>query len=180
MGTIWKKFRFQRVLVEIYAWFEVFFSFIPGQIGVIVRRGFYKCFLGAVGKKFTIGMFSRIQQPQAVFIGDNISFNDRAWIAANDKNGQIFIGNDTIIGPNCIIHTGNHKYSNRELPIAKQGYEFKTVKIGNGVWLGSNVVVLQSVKLSDGAILAAGSIVTKNVEAFSIFGGVPAKKIKEK
>ena len=50
--------------------------------------------------------------------------------------------------------------------------------IGNDVWIGSNVIILPGVKVGDGAILSAGAVVSKNVEPYSIVGGVPAKHIK--
>ena len=54
------------------------------------------------------------------------------------------------------------------------------VIIGNDVWIGSNVVILQGVTIGDGAIIAAGAVVNKNVEPYSIVGGVPAKEIKKR
>ena len=54
------------------------------------------------------------------------------------------------------------------------------VHIGNDVWIGSNVIVLQGVTIGDGAIIAAGAVVNKDVEPFSIVGGVPAKKIRNR
>ena len=54
------------------------------------------------------------------------------------------------------------------------------VVIGNDVWIGSNVVILQGVKISDGAVVAAGAVVTKNVEPYTIVGGIPAHTIKKR
>lgn len=65
--------------------------------------------------------------------------------------------------------------------MSKKNYfeEYPTkVEIGNDVWIGANVIITKSIKIGNGAVIAAGSIVTKDVDAFSIVGGVPAKKLK--
>ena len=54
------------------------------------------------------------------------------------------------------------------------------VKIGSDVWIGSHVTILEGVEIGDGAIIAAGAVVTKDVEPYTVVGGVPAKKIKER
>ena len=69
-------------------------------------------------------------------------------------------------------YEGNHPFR------ASKIRDNKPVEIGNDVWIGANVVILPGVKIGDGAILAAGAIVTKDVEPYSIVGGVPAKHIK--
>lgn len=170
----------RRVKIEIYVWLEALFRGVPGVWGIWLRRANYKSRFRKCGKNFRIGIGSRIQQPKAIYIGNNVSLNDYAWIAANQKNGEIFIGDNTIVGPRCILHSGNHIYSAPQIPIQKQGYKFAQIHIGKDVWLGSNVTVLQGVEIGDGAVVAAGSVVVKNVEPFTIVGGIPAKKIKER
>lgn len=161
----------------MFRYFEMFFSLVPGFLGFKLRRILYKNALRTCGLDFRIGVFSRIQQPQSVSVGNHVRFNDNAWIAANDNGGEISIGNNTIIGPRVILHTGNHLYKDRNVPVWKQGYRFKPIIIKEDVWLGSNVTVLQGVSIEKGSIIAAGSVVTKDVEEYTIVGGVPAKKI---
>lgn len=170
----------KRLLIEIYVWLEAILRNIPGAIGVFFRKINYKIWLGSCGDNFRIGIYSRIQQPGALYLGKNVSFNDFAWIAANNKNGQIYIGDNSIVGPRCTIHSGNHIYDNTELPISKQGYRFAQIHIGSDVWLGANVTVLQGVSIGNGSVVAANSVVTKDVEPFTIVAGIPAKKIKDR
>jgi acetyltransferase-like isoleucine patch superfamily enzyme len=165
---------------EVYRWLEMLLSLIPGFIGFNLRRVLYTRSLKSCGNVFRIGVFSRIQQPQAITIGDHVSFNDGAWIAANDNGGEISIGDNTIVGPRVILHSGNHIYKDKTVPVWKQGYHFKPIVIKDDVWLGSNVTVLQGVTINKGAIVAAGSIVTKDIDEFAIVAGVPAKKIGER
>jgi acetyltransferase-like isoleucine patch superfamily enzyme len=75
----------------------------------------------------------------------------------------------------------DHDYKNSGLPIIFSGRSiFKPTKIGRDVWIGAHTIVMTGVTIGDGAIIAAGSVVTKDVDEYSIYGGVPAKKIKNR
>lgn len=170
----------ERIKTEVFVWGEALLALLPGAFGNWIRSLYYGIFLGSVGRKFKIGAWSRIQQPNAIIIGNRVSLNDRAWVAANINGGKIYIGDDTIIGPNCVIHSGNHIFLDKSIPVWRQGFKFKEIKIGRDVWIGANVTILQGVIIDDGAVIAAGSVVTTNVDPYSVFAGVPAKKIKER
>lgn len=78
------------------------------------------------------------------------------------------------------MHTENHKYSLKDVPIFDQGYEKgQNIHISKGAWIGANAVILPGVQIGKNAVVAAGSVVTKNVEPFTVVAGVPARKIKE-
>lgn len=164
-------------MVELYAWTEAILAPVPGMLGKFLRRKNYSYWFGQAGEGFNAGINTRIQSPNAVFVGDNVGFNDRAWVAAHPNGGQIYIGSNTLIGPNCVLHTGNHIFTDRKIPIRKQGHEFASINIGDDVWVSANVTILKGVSIGKGAIIAAGSVVTKSVEPFQIVGGVPAKVI---
>ncbi|MBO5676387.1 MAG: acyltransferase [Bacteroidaceae bacterium] len=87
------------------------------------------------------------------------------------------VGKGTIIGPRFTVHTANHKYEGNALPY-DEIYEAKTVIIGPNVWIGSDVTVLPGKVVGEGAIVAANSVITKDVPAFAVVGGNPAKIIK--
>ena len=86
---------------------------------------------------------------------------------------QIEIGENVIISENTIIRdSDNHE-------IVREGYEMsKPIKIGNHVWIGVNATILKGVTIGDGAIIAAGAVVTNDVPAHTLVGGVPAKIIR--
>lgn len=170
----------KRITKEIFVWIESILSCVPGFVGFKVREWNYKFWLGRCGRGFRIGLRARIQSPEALHVEDNVSFNDRAWIAANPKGGRIFIGNDVLIGPNCVLHTGNHVFKERNKTIKSQKHEFGEIHISDDVWLAANVTVLKGVKIGKGAVVAAGSIVTKDVADFAIVAGVPARQIGER
>ena len=83
------------------------------------------------------------------------------------------------MGPGVKIFSSNHG-SSRDMPMLDQPFTEKDVTIGNDVWLGANSVVVAGVTIADGALIAAGSVVTKDVLAYQIVGGVPAKVIGER
>lgn len=109
------------------------------------------------------GMNTKIGK--GTFINMGCSFQD--W-------GGIEIGDKCLIGHNCTICTVNHSQN----PDNRGDMICSPVKIGNKVWVGANVTILPGVSIGDGAIIAAGAVVTKDVEPATIVGGVPAKKIK--
>jgi maltose O-acetyltransferase len=93
--------------------------------------------------------------------------------------GGIHFGSNVICGEGLRILTFNHNYEGSELPYGKE-IVLKSVKIQDNVWIGSWVTILPGVTIGEGAIVAAGSIVTKNVDPCAIVGGNPAKLIKER
>lgn len=109
------------------------------------------------GKNITIG--------KNVFINSGCRFQDQ---------GGIVIGDGSLIGHNVVIATVNHALE----PHMNRKNHYAPVHIGNNVWIGSNVTVLPGVSIDDWAVIAAGAVVTKDVEAYTVVGGVPAKLIK--
>ena len=73
----------------------------------------------------------------------------------------------------------NHRIK-KGVNINLQDHDKAPIKIGNDVWIGAKAMILKGVTIGDGAIIAAGSIVTKNVESNAVYGGMPAKKISER
>ena len=115
-----------------------------------------------------------ILNPQKVSIGDEVTFNHDASIVA--KTEAITIGDRVRISTGAkIIGTG----LNAEV-IAGESRQHHSapIHIANDVWIGANSVITQGVSVGKGAIIAAGSVVNKDVEAMTIVGGVPAKVIK--
>lgn len=109
--------------------------------------------------------------------GKNIKIGERVFINSGCKfqdQGGIKIGNDVLIGHNCVIATLNHAIE----PNHRADMIPAPVEIGDKVWIGANVTILHGVKIGDGAIIAAGAVVNKDVPSRSIVGGIPAKVIK--
>lgn len=102
---------------------------------------------------------------QNVFINAGCRFQDQ---------GGIFIGDRTLIGHNAVITTINHC-----LDVERRANMIpQPVHIGSDVWFGANVTVLPGVNIGDGAVIAAGAVVTKDIPSRTVAAGVPAKVIK--
>ena len=114
------------------------------------------------GPSITIG--------NTVFIGSGCEFNITEGIT---------IGDDTLIASGCRFIDHDHGTSIQQLMHSQKGVA-SCITIGNDVWLGCNVIVLKGVQIGNGAVVAAGAVVTKSVPAFEIWGGIPAKKIGER
>lgn len=71
-----------------------------------------------------------------------------------------------------------HNIERTDIPMGQQGMRVSEVVIGNDVWIGMRVIMMPGVKVGDGAVIGAGSVVTKDVPDFAIVGGVPAKVIR--
>lgn len=110
-------------------------------------------------------------------IGNGVKFN-RNVMLNSDKGGQIYVGDDVLFGPNVVVRAANHNYLNPKIKIKDQGHTGGKIEIANNVWISANVTILANVKIGTGAVVAAGAVVTKDVRAFSVVAGVPAREIK--
>lgn len=120
--------------------------------------------------------------PNGTIFGDGTRINGKCVIKGA---GKVIFGNYCAVGEELRIISSNHDISDINLQFALQkriGLEInpisKSVIIGHNVWIGDSVIVLPGIKVGNGAILAAGSIVTKDVPPYGVVGGCPAKVIK--
>lgn len=93
-------------------------------------------------------------------------------------HGGLTIGNNVLIAGHCHIVAGNHRFEDTHTPMMAQGIDSRGIVIEDDVWLGAGVKVLDGVRIGTGSIVSAGAVVTRDVEPYSIMGGVPAKLIR--
>ncbi|GAB7027938.1 CatB-related O-acetyltransferase [Geotalea toluenoxydans] len=124
----------------------------------------------------------------------NVDLGDFTYIASGTKINNAILGKFCSIGPDILIGLGKHPANTfvsthpiffstlgqAQEVLCDRDYfdEFAPVAIGNDVWIGARAIILDGVTIGDGAIIAAGSLVTKDVPPYAIVGGVPAKVIK--
>lgn len=135
-------------------------------------RGFaVGLYVDACGKNVDVGR--KVKLSARLRLGDRSSVGDFSHL-----QGDITIGNDVMMAPNCALIADNHRHDDLTRPMNTQGTVSQKIVIGNDVWIGYGVIILPGVTIGDGAICAAGAVVTKNVPACAVVGGNPAKIIK--
>jgi len=113
-----------------------------------------------------------------IILGHDIRIQPYSCVWAS-PNSKIAIGDHTGIGPGTMIFSSNHQLEPGS-PYHLQPWTERDVIIGKDVWVGAASVILPGVTIGDGCVLAAGSVVTKDIPANTIVGGVPARAIKSR
>ncbi len=145
---------------------------------------FHYTHVGEVGK-LTLGREVRyapnvsFANAERITIGDRTRVGARTALWAGDHAGAISIGSDCNFGPNCFVTASNYGIE-AGTPFLDQAKVDADIVIGDDVWFGTGVVVLAGVTIGSHCVIAAGSVVTRDLPPNSIVGGVPAKVIRER
>lgn len=161
-----------------------------------------------IGRGVCIGTSSVLEGRNAIgartrFIGSHLGF--ASYISSSSNVQNIKIGKYCSIGPNISTIHGRHptrdfvsthpvffslgkhigfSYTTKQLfdefPKPSENNSSYTTTVGNDVWIGANVLIIEGVKIGNGAIIASGSVVSRDVPDYCIYGGVPAKKIRNR
>ncbi|SCB61794.1 transferase hexapeptide (six repeat-containing protein) [Rhizobium aethiopicum] len=110
-----------------------------------------------------------------VVLGDDCSINPYACVS-----GKVTCGNGVRIASHASIVGFNHGFDDPALPIHRQGVVSLGIVIGDDVWIGANCVILDGVTIGNGAVIAAGAVVTGDIPAMAIAGGVPARVLRNR
>ena len=117
------------------------------------------------------GSKARVDYPWNVSIGHS-SVDNGAWVYALAK---ITIGDNVCIGEDVRLLTGSHDVESPHFDLV-----IKSITVGDNVWIATGAIILPGVKIGEGAVVAAGAVVTKDVEPWTVVGGNPAKFIKKR
>ena len=111
-------------------------------------------------------------------VGDGVTLGPNMRVMCY---GGLTIESHVLLGPDVVFIDTNHRYDDIDTPIAKQGLANpRPITVRQGAWLGARVMVLPGVVIGENAIVAAGSVVTKDVEPYAVVAGNPAKLIKRR
>jgi len=137
-----------------------------------------------------------ILQSQMVSIGSNVKFYPGVYVSPCNKDiiigsythfatysilyGPLEIGNYCAIADHVVFASIGHGYDSVSIPFVKQPSVQKKIIVEDNVWIGANSVIIQGVRIGTGSIIGAGSVVTHDVEPYSVVGGVPARIIKKR
>lgn len=140
----------------------------------IIKNSLKKC-----GKKFRFSPNSVFSDHRLIEIGDNVFFGERTII---NTGILVKIGNNVMFGPDVMIIAGDHNVSEIgiQMRYIKSGGKNLPVILENDVWVGARVLILKGVKIGEGTVIGAGSLVTKEMPPYSICFGSPCKFIKQR
>lgn len=140
-----------------------------------LRRSFAEC-----GHNVTLGRHSEVSGAGNIYMGHDVYLGPRTTLLTT--RAKIRIGDYVMSGPNLTVISGDHRTDILDRPMMTLSDEDmlpendQDVIIGDDVWMGSGVTILKGVHVSDHCVIAAGAVVTKDIEPeFSIWGGVPAR-----
>lgn len=170
----------KRILALVF--YKLFACYLPAtdnsmRISKCIRR--FRCFVArplfaSCGKNVNIERKADFGRGKDISIGNNSGLGLNCHV-----RGPLVIGDNVMMGPDVRIITNNHCTERTDIPMCQQGdMPSAKVTIGNDVWIGTRVIILPGVTIGDGAIIAAGAVVSKDVPEYAVVGGVPAKVIK--
>ncbi len=110
-------------------------------------------------------------------IGDHVGITQNCFIGVR---GPVVIGDNTILGPGVSIHAENHIFESIDTPIKAQGEKRVGISIGEDCWIGAKATILDGVVIGKSCVVAAGAVVTKDVNDYSVVAGVPAREIRRR
>ena len=148
---------------------------MSGKTGLLTRYILLKNLCKSCGNNVSIHQNVFIYGFENLSFGNNVSIHPMNYI---DANGEIIIGNNVSIAHSSTLISTNHSYNDITVPIKYNPITYAPIFIHDDVWIGCGCRILSGVKIYSRSIIAAGAVVNKDVQAKSIYGGVPAKYIK--
>jgi maltose O-acetyltransferase len=153
------------------------FANIPTTFGVLLRGIACKLFIKKINGFAWIQPRCMLIHTERMRVGSNFSVNSGSYINAI---GGIEIGNYVLIGSNVTISSGVHPIEGAEPPVFARPTVPLKITIEDDVWIGAGVVIVPGVTLAKGTVIGANSVVTKSTEAYGVYVGAPAKKIRSR
>ncbi len=140
------------------------------------------------GTKIRIGAHAQIYDfvvIRAVGGGGDVTIGEHCYINPHCtlySGGGIALGAYVLVGPHVAIVPANHAFDRRDTPIRHQGFAPSKggVVIGDDVWIGANATILDGARIGKGAIVAAGAVVDGEIPPYQVWGGVPARMLKQR
>lgn len=168
IGTVARRFLVPGWFVTI-VYFVRFRALISPRAEVELSRNV------RLGRGAVISSFSKIKATGPVRIGARTRIASGCFL--DGQAGGLEIGEDVLIGANCVLVTGSYRYDRLGVSLVEQGHSSKGTRIGRNTFIGSNCVVLDGSSLGDDVIVAPGSVVSGQVSAGAVVSGNPAKVI---
>ena len=162
-----------KIIVRFYNYFldaQLYFLWVIGYIPFFTIRGLSYRLCGIqIGRGSVIHMGARFFLPKNIKIGQGTILGDHIFL---DGRAKLTIGNHVDIASEVMIYNSEHDLTSETMKAREEA-----VTIGDYVFIGPRAVILPGVSIGEGAVIAAGAVVTKNVAPKMVVGGVPAKEI---
>ena len=176
LDSIWRRPRAKRWLNFAYVYAAHLLHLLLDLSPWFVRNAAWKLLLGGCGKGVFFDHRVYVKFPWLVSIGDDVSINRGVeFYCSLRERSRIRIGSNVRIAPNVRFHAAGHDPDHPDL--ADNGAD---IVVEDGAWVGAGSLVLQGVRIGRGAVIAAGSVVTRDIPPNCIAGGVPAKVLRER
>jgi putative colanic acid biosynthesis acetyltransferase WcaF len=131
-----------------------------------------RLFGASIGSNVIIKPNVNIKYPWHLFIGDNVWLGESSWI---DNLVKVEIGDNVCISQGAFLLTGNHNYSKKSFDLIA-----KNIVIKDGVWIGAKAIICPGVVCESHSVLSVGTIASKNLKAYTVYSGIPAKPVRER
>lgn len=131
--------------------------------------------------RFEIGAYSILESHTLLSNGvGDVIIGEKVLIGAGSKIiGPIHFGNNILVAQNVLMSGLNHEYVNIQKPIVSQGFSKTEIVVEDGVWIGAGAIITAGVRIGQNAVVGAGSVVTKNVEPYTVVVGNPSRAVKK-
>jgi len=150
-----------------------------------------------IGRKVRIGPRCTFERPWCLTLAERVCVEEGVYIKVTSDDAEVRvgaysflgrgteldvarevrIGSHSLVAPGCFVTDHGHAFRQASRRIDEQGCETEPVRIGDDVWLGAGTVVLMGTTIGDGAVVGAGSVVRKEVPAYGVFAGAPARPV---
>lgn len=171
-----------KIKIDDESSFKDTYTSVVGQLARIRLEKYSKSSRGSL---FSLNNNSVIKEGAQIWlksgvleVGENCAIGSNVEIICHKAN--IVISDGVRIASGTKFITNNHVYSDITKSVIDQPFIHQDIIIGKNVWIGTNAIILPGVSVGEGAIVAAGAVVTKDVRSFDIVGGIPAKRLKSR
>jgi putative colanic acid biosynthesis acetyltransferase WcaF len=137
-----------------------------------IKNFLLRLFGAKIGKEVEIKPCVNIKYPWLLTIGSEVWIGENVWI---DNLVMTTIGSNVCISQGAVLLTGSHNYKKPSFDLITGG-----IILENGVWIGAGAIINQGITIASHAVLTSGSVATNNLEAYSVYQGNPAIKIRSR
>lgn len=165
------------IRLEIESLILGFFSVVPTTFGVILRAFACTIFFKKINGFPWVQARVTIIHSERIVAGSHLGINSGTYINAI---GGIEFGNNVLIGSNVTISSGEHSIEGVSPTIFSRATIPRKISIQDDVWIGAGAVIMPGITLAKGSVIGANAVVTKDTEEYSVYVGVPAKKLRKR